>query len=48
MGGVYAGNDLFLLCFVFLTMSIIQMDQQTGRLRSFMPTLFGLIYVCIS
>ena len=45
MGGVYAGNDLFLLCFVFLTMSIIQMDLQAGRLRSFMPTLFGLIYV---
>lgn len=45
LGGIYAGNDLFLLCFVFLTLSIIRVDLQAGRLRSFMPTLFGLIYV---
>ena len=40
-----AGNDLFLLIFLLLTLIIISMDLQAGRLRSFMPTLFGLIYV---
>ena len=45
IGGLDAGNDLFLLCFLVLTITIIRMDLQAGRLRSFMPTLFGLIYV---
>ncbi len=45
IGGVYSGNDLFVLCFVVLTMTIIRVDLQAGRLRSFMPTLFGLLYV---
>lgn len=40
-----SGNDLFVLCFVVLTLSIIRLDLQAGRLRSFMPTLFGLLYV---
>ncbi len=40
-----AGNDLFLLSFLVLTLSIIGKDLYAGRLRSFMPTLFGLIYV---
>ena len=40
-----AGNDLFLLIFLLLTLIVIRMDLQAGRLRSFMPTLFGLIYV---
>ncbi|HKK19202.1 MAG TPA: phosphatidate cytidylyltransferase [Opitutales bacterium] len=40
-----AGNDLFVLCFLFLTLTIIQRDLQAGRLRSFVPTLFGLLYV---
>jgi len=40
-----AGNDLFLLSFIILTLTIIQRDLQAGRLRSFMPTLFGLLYV---
>jgi len=40
-----SGNDLFMLCFVVLTLSIIRLDLQAGRLRSFMPTLFGLLYV---
>lgn len=44
-GGVDAGNDLFVLCFVLLTLTIIRFDLQAGRLRSFMPTLFGLLYV---
>lgn len=44
-GGVDAGNDLFVLCFVLLTLTIIRLDLQAGRLRSFMPTLFGLLYV---
>lgn len=43
--GVDAGNDLFLLCFLALTITIIRLDVQAGRLRSFMPTLFGLLYV---
>ena len=37
-----AGNDL-LLIFLLLTLIIIRMDLQAGRLRSFMPTLFGSI-----
>ncbi|PXA04178.1 phosphatidate cytidylyltransferase [Coraliomargarita sinensis] len=40
-----SGNDLFVLCFVVLTLTIIRLDLQAGRLRSFMPTLFGLLYV---
>ena len=40
-----AGNDLFLLIFLLLTLIVIRMDLQAGRLRSFTPTLFGLIYV---
>ncbi|MEM8868565.1 MAG: phosphatidate cytidylyltransferase [Verrucomicrobiota bacterium] len=43
--GLDAGNDLFLLSFLVLTLTIIRMDLQAGRLRSFMPTLFGLVYV---
>lgn len=43
--GIDAGNDLFVLCFVILTLTIIRLDLQAGRLRSFMPTLFGLLYV---
>ena len=45
LGGLDAGNDLFLLSFLVLTITIIRMDLQAGRLRSFMPTLFGLVYV---
>ena len=45
IGGIDSGNDLFLLCFLALTLAIIRLDLQAGRLRSFMPTLFGLIYV---
>ena len=40
-----AGNDLFLLTFLLLTLIIIRMDLQAGRLRRFMPTLFGVIYI---
>lgn len=43
--GVDSGNDLFVLCFVVLTLTIIRLDLQAGRLNSFMPTLFGLLYV---
>ncbi|NBB79978.1 MAG: phosphatidate cytidylyltransferase [Verrucomicrobia bacterium] len=45
LGGVDSGNDLFVLCFLFLTLTIIRLDLQAGRLRSFVPTLFGLLYV---
>ncbi|MGC6506576.1 MAG: phosphatidate cytidylyltransferase [Coraliomargaritaceae bacterium] len=45
IGGIDSGNDLFLLSFLALTLAIIRMDLHAGRLRSFMPTLFGLIYV---
>jgi phosphatidate cytidylyltransferase len=44
-GGPESGSDLFLIAFIVLTLSIIRLDLQAGRLRSFMPTLFGLIYV---
>ena len=40
-----SGNDLFALSFVVMALIIICLDLQAGRLRSFMPTLFGLIYV---
>ena len=43
--GIDSGNDLFLLCFLALTLAIIRLDLHAGRLRGFMPTLFGLIYV---
>lgn len=45
IGGPDSGSDLFLICFIFLTLTIIRVDVQAGRLRSFMPTLFGLLYV---
>ncbi|MDQ8193342.1 phosphatidate cytidylyltransferase [Coraliomargarita sp. SDUM461004] len=45
IGGIDSGNDLFALSFVLLTLTIIRLDLQAGRLRSFMPTLFGLLYV---
>jgi phosphatidate cytidylyltransferase len=45
IGGIDSGNDLFLLSFLALTLAIIRLDLHAGRLGSFMPTLFGLIYV---
>ena len=45
MSGLDAGDDLFLISFILLAIVIIRIDLQAGRLRSFMPTLFGLIYV---
>ena len=45
IGGIESGNELFILCFIALTLTIIRLDLQAGRLRSFMPTLFGLLYV---
>ena len=45
IGGEDPGNDLFLLSFLILTFTVIHRDLQAGRLRSFMPTLFGLLYV---
>lgn len=40
-----AGTDIFILCFLTVALTIIIKDLQAGRLRSFMPTLFGLLYV---
>ena len=40
-----AGTDMFILCFLMLALTIIGKDLQAGRLRSFIPTLFGLLYV---
>ncbi len=45
LGDIDSGNDLFILSFVVIALIIICLDLQAGRLRSFMPTLFGLIYV---
>lgn len=45
IGGPDSGSDLFLISFIILTLTIIGVDVQAGRLRSFMPTLFGLLYV---
>ena len=40
-----AGTDIFILSFLISALTIISKDLQAGRLRSFMPTLFGLLYV---
>jgi phosphatidate cytidylyltransferase len=45
LGDIDSGNDLFVLSFVVIALIIICLDLQAGRLRSFMPTLFGLLYV---
>ena len=45
LGDIDSGNDLFVLSFVVIALIIICLDLQAGRLRGFMPTLFGLIYV---
>ena len=45
LGDIDSGNDLFALSFAVIALIIICLDLQAGRLRSFMPTLFGLIYV---
>ncbi len=45
LGGVDAGTDIFIFCFLAAALTIIIKDLQAGRLRSFMPTLFGLLYV---
>ena len=45
IGDIDSGNDLFVLSFVVVALIIICLDLKAGRLRSFMPTLFGLIYV---
>ena len=45
LGDIDSGNDLFVLSFVVMALIIICLDLQAGRLRSFMPTLFGLIYI---
>jgi phosphatidate cytidylyltransferase len=45
IGSGDAGTDIFILCFLISALTIISKDLQAGRLRSFMPTLFGLLYV---
>ena len=45
IGSGDAGTDIFILCFLVSALTIISKDLQAGRLRSFMPTLFGLLYV---
>lgn len=45
LGGLDSGTDIFILCFLALALTIIGKDLQAGRLRSFIPTLFGLLYV---
>ena len=43
--GIDAGSNVFVLCFLLLVIIIIFKDLQAGRLRSFISTLFGLLYV---
>ena len=45
LGDIDSGNDLFILSFIVLALIIIRLDLQAGRLRSFIPTLFGLFYI---
>lgn len=43
--GIDAGTNIFSMCFIALIFVIILKDLKAGRLRSFIPTLFGLLYV---
>ena len=45
LNGIDAGTDVFVLCFILLVLVIIFKDLKAGRLRSFVATLFGLVYV---
>lgn len=45
MGGPESGSDLFVFSFISLALCIIIVDVRVGRLASFMPTLFGLLYI---
>lgn len=45
LGGIDSGNDLFVLSLVAVTLAIVCLNLQTGRLNSLIPTLFGLLYV---
>lgn len=45
MDGIDAGTNIFILCFIALVFAIVFKDLKAGRLRSFIPTLFGLLYV---
>ncbi|MGK0177096.1 MAG: phosphatidate cytidylyltransferase [Lentimonas sp.] len=45
LNGIDAGTNVFVLCFILLVFVIIFKDMQAGRLGSFIPTLFGLLYV---
>ena len=45
LDGIDAGTNVFVLCFILLVIVIIFKDLRAGRLRSFIPTLFGLLYV---
>ncbi len=45
LDGIDAGSNVFVLCFILLVFAIIFKDLTAGRLRSFIPTLFGLLYV---
>lgn len=44
LNGIDAGSDVFALCLIFLVLVILK-DLKANRLRSFVPTLFGLLYV---
>ena len=45
LDGMDAGTDVFVSCFITLVLVIILKDLKADRLRSFIPTLFGLLYV---
>lgn len=45
LDGIDAGTNVFALCFILLILLIIFKDLKAGRMRSFIPTLFGLLYV---
>lgn len=45
LDGRDAGTNVFAFCFIVLVLVIIFKDLKAGRLRSFVPTLFGLLYV---
>jgi phosphatidate cytidylyltransferase len=42
---INAGNDVFVFCFLVLTLSIISKNLVAGRLSSYLPTLFGVLLI---
>jgi phosphatidate cytidylyltransferase len=45
IGALSVGSDIFVICLIVMSMSLLASDLRHGRSLSFLPTLFGLLYV---